>query len=289
MNHRIRPGQVQARPSRLQADQKDRDVLVALETIHLPRPVHRAAIQIAVGNFAAVEFRLHKFKQGNKLAEDQHPVTSRDRLLQTVQEVLHFSGRLGPGFPILGQQAQVTAGLPQPHEDGENRNPVPAARLLTRKLTDLLAALFQDLAIDTFLLIGHFTPGHLLNLGGKILGHLGFGPTQQERANPLPQTVLGALIPQLGHRNLVPVPEIRGGAQVSGHEEIEDRPEIEEGIFQRRSGKHHPVLADQLLHGDGRLAGPVFNALRLVQHDRVKLQFFIFRNVPAQQRIAGDH
>ena len=183
----------------------------------------------------------------------------------------------------------MTTRLPQTHQHRQHRNPIPAPRCLTRKFAYLLPPLFQNLPIHPLLLIRKLTKGNLLNLSRKILSHLSLGSSQKKRAHPMPQSRLGSLIPHFRHRNFIPVPKISRRPQISRHQEIVDRPKIEQGVFQRGSRQHHAMITNQLLHADRCLACPIFNILGLIQNHRIKLHLLVDRNIPSQKRIARYH
>ena len=93
---------------------------------------------------------------------------------------------------------------------------------------DLLAGRRQDLRIHLGLGRCEIAVGDVLKLGGQFLQHVFFEAAQQERPDALAESGHRALVPLLGDGDFVTVLEIIGAAQVAGHEEVEEAPEIED-------------------------------------------------------------
>ena len=129
----------------------------------------------------------------------------------------------------------------------------------------------------------------MFELGGQLLQHVFFETAQQEGSDAFTQPGHGSLVAILGDGDFVPVAEIIGAAQVAGHEEVEEAPEIEDRVFQRGAGQHQPVFRSDGLHGLGVLRAAVFDVLGLVEHRRVEGVSPVLLDVASQQRVAGDH
>jgi len=121
------------------------------------------------------------------------------------------------------------------------------------------------------------------------LQHVFFETAQQEWPDAFAETGHRTLVAFLSDGDFVPVPEIIGAAQVAGHEEVEEAPEIEDRVFQRSAGQHQSVFCRDSLHGLGVLGAAVLDVLRFVEHRRIEDVSPVLLNIAPQQRVAGDH
>src|ERR1043166_4819548 len=71
-------------------------------------------------------------------------------------------------------------------------------------------------------------------------------------------------------------------AEITGLDEIDNAPQVEEPVFQRRAGKREPLVGPQLLHRLRDLRRRVLDELRFVEHDGGELKFLQFRQVAPQ-------
>ena len=76
--------------------------------------------------------------------------------------------------------------------------------------------------------------------------------------------------------------------EISGHEKIEQVPELTEPVFNRRSRQDKPLPARKALDGLGRERSGVFDVLGLVEHAAVKLQLRICFNILPDKLIGRD-
>jgi hypothetical protein len=70
--------------------------------------------------------------------------------------------------------------------------------------------------------------------------------------------------------NFVAFLEIGGAAEIAGHEKIEDRPQIEDGIFERSASENEAMLRADRFYRLGVLRLAIFDVLRFVEHDGVE-------------------
>ena len=92
-----------------------------------------------------------------------------------------------------------------------------------------------------------------------------------------------------GNGQFVTLAEIFRRAEIAGHEKVEDGPEIQNGIFQRRAGQHNPMLSPHRFHRLRILRLAILDVLRLVERDGVKFESAIFCRIAADQRVAGHY
>ena len=103
--------------------------------------------------------------------------------------------------------------------------------------------------------------------------------------------MLQALVAALAF-NRYPVVAVEGldVAQPARQQEVEQRPQLAEVVFQRGAAQAQALACNQLAGRLGGLAAGVLDVLRLVQHQQVQRQFCQVLNVLGQQSVGGqDH
>ena len=96
------------------------------------------------------------------------------------------------------------------------------------------------------------------------------------------------LVRVLHNRRFKPLAEALVGVQIPRHQEIEDRPELAQPVFNRRAGQREAMRRVERLDGLRRLRRGVFDVLRLVeQHMRQRL-IPIGQHVPAELIVGCD-
>ena len=105
----------------------------------------------------------------------------------------------------------------------------------------------------------------------QLFEHVGFQPPQDERAGHLGETRGFILILLLHDRRLVILLEFALTVQKAGHQEVHDRPEFREPVFNRCSGQGKTVFGvkDFDRFGDSRLR--VFDKLCLIKDNTIEL------------------
>ena len=185
----------------------------------------------------------------------------------------------------------MAANLAQARERGEHVNLALVEPFSRDGLHDLLAAAAQFGQVKFALRFAQFAIAALLDAIGQILGDMFFQAAQQQRAQlggkPAAGDALGG-IGVLFAAGLVGFGEMFLGAEVAGLDEINDAPEIEQAIFQRRAGQGEALLGFQLLDRLGHLRARVLDELRFVEDDRAEGEFLQSFQVAPQQGVVGD-
>ena len=197
-----------------------------------------------------------------------------DRLVDELEGAVELGGGLAPGARRVarGSKIEMAADLAQAQQRGEHRDAIAAGALLARVLEDLAPALREHGAVDLALLVGELAERGMLELGRQLGQHFLLRAAQEERPHALAQARqrLAARV-VAGERRLVALAEIGRGAEIAGQEKIEERPEIEHRIFQRRAGEDEPVPRAKHLRALRVLAAAILDVLRLVQRDEAEV------------------
>src|SRR5436190_10146715 len=263
MNDRVRAGEVQSHAAGLEADEKNRRG-TALKFLHDIATVCCGAIEVAEVNFLLVQLLLEQRQHADELAEDEHAMSTVRDFLEQFIECFEFAGWVSQrrrrlrrlprngrnvflfaafvSFARQIQQPQVAANLPQPQQRGENNEATLGQPLRAHGLQNFLAAEFHHLLVNGALLLVQLAECDLFDLGRKIGGHVALESAQNEWFEPSREPSLSFSILLSRDRNFVALLEILRAAEVTGHEKVEDAPEIEHGIFQRRAREYKPVL-----------------------------------------------
>jgi hypothetical protein len=127
-----------------------------------------------------------------------------------------------------------------------------------------------------------------LALRRQLRGHLLLGAAQQEGADARGQVRQACLVAVALDGRAVVLGELAGVAEPAGQQEVEQRPEFAQVVFQRRAGQAQAVPRVQLARGLGGLGPGVLDVLRLVEDQQVVLLFAELLGVARQQRIGGE-
>jgi hypothetical protein len=154
---------------------------------------------------------------------------------------------------------------------------------------DFLATRFDDLLINAALIGREFAERNLLQLRGQIRRDVFLQAPQEERPQPAREPLLRFDILLLRDGQFVTLAEILGRAEIAGHEKVEDGPQIEHGVFQRRAGKHEPMLRPHGFHRLRVLRLAILDVLGFVEHHGVELDLAILLRIAPNQRIARHY
>ena len=194
-----------------------------------------------------------------------------------------FRGKV-PGV----EQSEVAADLAQSKECGEDEHAALGESLGADGVGDFLTGGGQHLLIDGRLILGEIAEGDLFDLGWQFLRDLGFASTQQERSDAAGETIHAGLVLFACDGDLVTFAEILGGTEITGHEEIEQTPKIEDRILEGSAGEDDPALGSEEFDGLGVLGLAILDVLGFVEDDRIKLVGLIAIEVAADESVAGD-
>ena len=184
----------------------------------------------------------------------------------------------------------MAANLAQPREGGQHVNLALVEALLGHGLHHLLAAAAQFGQVELALLVAQLAVAALLDAVGQILGHVLLEPAQQQRAQLGREPPAGDALGRFGvlAARLVGLGELLLVAEVAGLDEIDDAPQVEQAVLQRRAGQRQAVLGLQLLDRLRHLRAGVLDELRLVQNHRAEGELLQLLQVAPQQGVVGD-
>ena len=278
MDDGIGAGEVEADAAGFEADEEDRDGGVVLELVDDLGAVAGGAVEVTEGDFAGGQVFADQREHLGELAEDEDAVATVEDLLEEFIEEFQFTrgggaggfggGRRGGG--VEGEQSQIATDLAESEQGGEDEHAVDGGCLGTGGVEDFAAAGFEDLLIDGALIVGEITGADLFDFVGEIGGDVAFQTTEEERLEAARKTVLNDPAAVADEREFVAFAEIGGGTEVTGHQEIEDRPEIENGVFDRGAGEDEAMKGGDGFDGLGVLGLAVFDVLGFVEDDGVE-------------------
>ncbi|OPZ69380.1 MAG: hypothetical protein BWY83_01991 [bacterium ADurb.Bin478] len=254
-------GQVQAGAAGLEADEKERDVGIAIELLHDLEPFLGGPVEIAVAQAAPLQFSPQNAQHGDELAEDQHAVAGIHGFVEQFEEQIHLGGGL-LGFEALEfEQVEVAADLAQAQKGVEDFESGALKALGGDQVGNPAAEILEQGGIDLLLVRAEGAGGDALDLGGQFPGHILLQATQQEGAEFAPQFPLGqfAFGPALGNGLLDAGAKGFMTAKISGHQEVHDAPQVGNAVFNGRTGEHQAVFGAPAHHlhafGRGRRCG----------------------------------
>ena len=210
----------------------------------------------------------------------------KDHVLERFKLAGRQACRAEPGHIHL-EQPRVAADLAELEQRIEDGHLTLGHALAFHIGKHLLAELARQGGVQLDLLVGHGAVGDVFHLGRQILGHFDLGAAQNERLDPRTQVF---------ERFAVSVANGFDDAALEGmlrakkarHQKLEQRPQLEQVVFNGRTRK---AQAHARLDGPHRTRGDrirVFDVLRFVKDDGVEEMLFEFLQIPAQQRIGGD-
>ena len=87
------------------------------------------------------------------------------------------------------------------------------------------------------------------------------------------------------NRDFIAFAEILRGAEIARHQEIEDRPKVQNRIFQRCAGQNQPITRADRFYGEGILSLAVFDVLCFVQDDGVEFDRSILLGIATDEGV----
>ena len=184
----------------------------------------------------------------------------------------------------------MTARLPQAEEGLEDFHARALEALFHDHVVDLSPRGLQELFVHELLVARERAGGDALDFLRQVAGDFLLQPPHEERVQLAAQFRLRSLA--LGTAGpdgqFVMAAEMLVAAEVAGHQEIHDRPQVGHAVLDRRAGQHEPVGGLDLLRGDGVLRGAVLDVLGFVEDCRRPLELLELLNVAAQEGVGGD-
>lgn len=184
----------------------------------------------------------------------------------------------------------MTANLAEAGESGQDMDFAFGQAFVAHGLEDLLPAAAQFGQVKLSLFLAQFAIPAFFDAVGEILSDLALEAAEHERAEFGGKAPTGDFLGPGGilALGLVVLVKIGLGSQVSGLDEIDDAPEIEQSVFQGCSSEGEAVVSTELFDRLGDLGGRVFDELRFVEDDGTELEFLKGGQVAAEQGIIGD-
>ena len=176
----------------------------------------------------------------------------------------------------------MAADLPQFRNGAEDLDPASSRAFFLQNLVDLRAQAFQRRPVDLFLFRCHPRRQGGLHLVRQFLQHVLLQAPDQERMDLFQQVIRVFPVLVLPQEGVV-------ARQVSGQHKVKQAPQFAHAILHGRSGQGKTGIRLQLLHRLGRHAAGVLDILCLVQNDKTELMILQQADIPADQRITGDH
>jgi len=148
------------------------------------------------------------------------------------------------------------------------------------------AVIFAEFVVEFALRSVEFAIEGLFEARWEVAGDLFLGSAEDEGAQRLGENQAGVGV-GIAERGLG-VDEDRGGAEHSGVEEIEERPEIAEVVLDGGSGEGEAMVAFDEADGFGGFGGGVFDGLGFVEDDVIELDILEELDIPAEGAVGGD-
>ena len=217
------------------------------------------------------------------MAEDERAVAAIHGFAEEFQQSVDFRrGRLG--FPV--QKSQVATRLSQPEEGCENLHASSSARLAHG--IDFGAGGDLELRVGGLLFGAKLHLHDLFDFGREFLEDFRLraakhpGSHASEQSRPDSSGFPG------GQRFFVAVLKILSRAEIARQQEVEERPEVSDGVLQRGSGEDESSLRTDGTRRPRILAPGIFDVLGLIECGRRKDECFVMLGVTAQEGVAGD-
>ena len=143
--------------------------------------------------------------------------------------------------------------------------------------------MLAELVVGLPLRLTEFDKQGLLSFFRQVGEHLRLCPSQQVGADGAGHDVGAA--PAVGEE----LPQPGGAAKLAGVQKLEDAPQLADVVFDGRARERQPMPRPEEPAGLGRLAGGVFDRLRLVEHHVIKLGLTVGEDVAPQRAVGRDH
>ena len=217
------------------------------------------------------------------MAEDERAVAAIHGFAEELQQSVDFRrGRIG----FLIQKPQVATRLPQAQESGEDLHAGGSARLAHGVYFSAGGDL--ELRVGGLLVGGKLHLHDLFDFGREFLEDFRLraakhpGSHAPEQSRPDSSGLPGR------QRFFVAVLKILPRAEIARQQEVEEGPEVSDGVLKRGSGEDESSLRTDGTRRPRILAPGIFDVLGLIECGRRKDECFVMLGVAAQEGVAGD-
>ena len=191
-------------------------------------------------------------------------------LVKQLEEHLVLGRRAHLASRLDRQEARIAAHLTKLHQRVEDRYGRAREAHLLDGASHLRVRGDADALVELALIAEQLDGANELGLGRKLASHLLFHASQHEGSHSSAERrkLVGAVI---GVERTKACPELLGAAEKPRHQELEDRPQLFEAVFDRCSGQAKPMLRLERASCSRDQAAPVLDDLRFVEHEIVEL------------------
>jgi hypothetical protein len=283
MDDGVGRGKVEADAAGFETNEEDRDRIIVLEPVDLSLSVFRKPGEITMARAAFFKTLPDEIEHFDELAEDKDTMAAVDDLLEQFVEKVEFGGSVAALVRRKSEQSEIATDLTEPKQTGQHFHPHWAVVRSARSET--LLNLAQERIVGRALGRTQFARDDLLDLFRQLAGHVGFAAAKEKRANPAGKATLQRRRGIAGERLLVTLAKVGPGPEITGRDEIHERPEIADRVFHRGAGENETPLRTKAAGGLGILRLRVLDVLGFVEHDRAQFEASVEFHVAPQEAI----
>ncbi len=229
-----------------------------------------------------LELFLDQAEHRSELREQQNLATFGQQFFEHLHQAVELArGALfAVDRHVLIDQAQVTADLTQLEQRFENDDLAACHAFAGDFVPDLFVHRQAHGFVHIALRVVEVDPVDDLGLGWQFGRHLFLGTAQQEWLDARIEVMQAVLVAMLFDGGAVVAVEFLAVAQPAGHQEVKQRPQLAQVVFQRRTAQAQALAGVEVACGLGGLAVGVLDVLGFIENQHVEGLLFEQLQVP---------
>ncbi|MCY1405538.1 hypothetical protein D9M71_207770 [compost metagenome] len=233
-----------------------------------------------------MQLRLDQFEHRGELREQQDAPAFDEQFVEHFQQAGELAGSCPAGGAL--QQARIAADLAQLEQRIEDDEVAGLQALALDFLANLPVHRQPHGFVEVALRLAQLDPVGDLALRRQFGGDLFLFSAQQEGFDPRIEVRQPLAVVEFLDGRAVEPGELAARAEPAGHQQVEQRPQLAQVVFQRRAGHAQALARLQSAGGHGGLAGGGLDVLRLVEDQQVQRLLAQDFDIPRQQGVGGE-
>ena len=207
----------------------------------------------------------------DKLTKDDDTAPRSQRLLHDFGKEVELGG--ADRFALVAEdQPGIATDLAQAHERRQDGCACATLGVHLQRFLNVVVHFGQDPQVQRTLFLGHVGAQNAFDLGWQIFGDVFFFTAENDRLGSAPQLVETRAV-AFGHGLSVAAFEVALGAQKTGGDEFENRPQLLDAVFDRSPGKREALITIDLARRFPSFRRGILHMLGFVHHEVTEVDF----------------
>ena len=217
-----------------------------MEVLNWRASIAGLAGEQGVANVAFFQLGFDQAQHGGELRKQQNASTFGEQFIEHVQQTVELARSTAFLGRCLANQSQVTAHLAKFEQRFKNNDLATSYPFTGDFVADFFVHRQAHGFVHVTLRFVQINPVDDLGFRRQFSGHLFFGAAQQEGFDPRIQVLQALVIAMAFDGYSVVAVKVLSVAQPARHQEVKQRPQFAQVVFQWRTGKAQALACNQL-------------------------------------------